>query len=208
MSFQSRKHAFATIIQKGVLSDMNKKEILQLIEENPVILGINNESDFPLVEINESQVVFTLFGTISNIGDTIHRLKQTKELVFVNIDMVDGFSPRNSVIDFLKTTELDGIISSKPNVLRYAKEQGLFTIHRFFILDSSSWRNIDRQLEISQADIINITPGWTKVIKWTSERFSTPVISSGLVCDKEIVIENLNAGALAICTTNHDVWNM
>ena len=187
---------------------MTKKEIIQLIEENPVILGVNKESNFELVEKNESQVVFTLFGTISNIGDTIHRLNKIKKLVFVNIDMVDGFSPRNSVIDFLKTTELDGIISSKPNVLRYANDQGLFTIHRFFILDSSSWRNIDRQLEISQADIINITPGWTKVIKWTSERFSTPVISSGLVCDKEIVIENLNAGAIAICTTNHDVWDM
>lgn len=187
---------------------MNKREILQLIEENPVILGITKESDFELAAQNESQVVFTLFGSISNISNTIHRLKQMKQLVFVNIDMVDGFSSRNSVIDFLKTTELDGIISSKPNILRYAKEEGVFTIHRFFILDSSSWRNIDRQLEISQADIINITPGWTKVIEWTAERFSTPIISSGLVCDKEIVIENLNAGALAICTTNHDVWNM
>ena len=187
---------------------MNKSNILQLIEENPVILGLLSESDFELAENNESQVVFTLFGTISDIGATIHRLKKTKQLVFVNIDMIDGFSSRNSVIDFLKTTELDGIISSKPNILRYAKEQGFFTIHRFFILDSSSWRSIERQLEISQADIINITPGWTKVIQWTSEKFHTPIISSGLVCDKEIVIENLKAGALAICTTNHDVWNM
>lgn len=187
---------------------MNKKEILQLIEENPVILGINKESDFGLAAKNESQVVFTLFGAISDISDTVHRLKKIKQLVFVNIDMVDGFSPRNSVVDFLMTTELDGIISSKPSILRYAKQQGLFTIHRFFILDSSSWRSISRQLEISQADIINIAPGWTKIIQWTAERFSTPVISSGLVCDKEIVIENLNAGAIAICTTNHEVWDM
>ena len=173
---------------------MTKADIFKLIEENPVILGITKESDFELAEQNESQVVFTLFGTISNIHNTIHKLKLSKQLVFVNIDMIDGFSPRNSVIDFLKTTEVDGIISAKPNILRYAKEQGFFTI--------------DRQLEISQADIINITPGWTKVIKWTSERFTTPIISSGLVCDKEIVIENLKAGALAICTTNHDVWDM
>ena len=187
---------------------MNKKGILQLIEENPIILGINKESDLKLAAKAESQVVFTLFGSISNIGNTIHDLKKMKQLVFVNIDMVDGFSPRNSVVDFLKTMELDGIISSKPTILRYAKEQGIFTIHRFFILDSSSWRSIDRQLEISQADIINIAPGWTKVIQWTHERFSTPIISSGLVCDKEIVIENLNAGAIAICTTNPDVWEM
>ena len=112
---------------------MNKKGILQLIEENPIILGINKESDLKLAAKAESQVVFTLFGSISNIGDTIHNLKKMKQLVFVNIDMVDGFSPRNSVVDFLKTMELDGIISSKPTILRYAKEQGIFTIHRFFI---------------------------------------------------------------------------
>lgn len=114
---------------------MNKREILQLIEENPVILGITKESDFELAAQNESQVVFTLFGSISNISNTIHRLKQMKQLVFVNIDMVDGFSSRNSVIDFLKTTELDGIISSKPNILRYAKEEGflLFIVFLFSI---------------------------------------------------------------------------
>ena len=50
---------------------MNKKGILQLIEENPIILGINKESDLKLAAKAESQVVFTLFGTISNIGDTI-----------------------------------------------------------------------------------------------------------------------------------------
>lgn len=187
---------------------MNKNEIIHLLEENPVILGITSKSDFELVEKNESQVVFTLFGTISNISAIIHHLKQMHKFVFVNIDMVDGFSSRNSIIDFLKTTELDGVISSKPSILRYAKDQGFFTIHRFFILDSSSWQNIGRQLEISHADIINITPGWTKVINWTTERFSIPVISSGLVCDREIVIDNLKAGAIAICTTNHDVWNM
>ena len=113
---------------------MNKKGILQLIEENPIILGINKESDLKLAAKAESQVVFTLFGTISNIGDTIHHLKKMKQLVFVNIDMVDGFSPRNSVVDFLKTMELDGIISSKPTILRYAKEQGIFTINSFLIL--------------------------------------------------------------------------
>ncbi len=38
---------------------MNKKGILQLIEENPIILGINKESDLKLAAKAESQVVFT-----------------------------------------------------------------------------------------------------------------------------------------------------
>ena len=55
---------------------MNKREILHVIEENPIILGINQDSDLELAARNESQVVFTLFGSISDIKDTIHRLKE------------------------------------------------------------------------------------------------------------------------------------
>lgn len=187
---------------------MNKDAIIKCFEENPVVLGMTDWSDFPLVEENDSRIVFALFGNISDIGDIVQRLKAMGKLVFVNIDMVDGFSSKNSVVDFMKKTAADGILSSKPHILRYARECGMFTIHRFFILDSSSWRNIGKQLEISRADIINITPGWTKVISWTVEQYDTPVISSGLVCDKATAIDNLKAGAISICTTNHDVWNI
>lgn len=187
---------------------MNKNAMMKHFEDNPVILGMNAWSDFPLVEKNESQIVFLLFGTISDIDDIIRRLKQMGKLVFVNIDMVDGFASKNSVVDFIKATEADGVLSAKPHILRYAHDKGLLTVHRFFILDSASWRNIEKQLEISKADIINITPGWTKVVRWTVERYNVPVVASGLVCDKETVIDNLKAGAIAICTTNHDIWDM
>lgn len=188
---------------------MNKPDILQMFEENPVVLGMKREKDFPIVAQNNGKIVFTLFGNISEISGIVKRLKDMGKLVFVNIDMVDGFSGRNSVIDFMKNnTEADGIISSKASLLRYASEQGFFTIHRFFILDSSSWQSIKKQIEISHADIINVAPGWTKVISWTVNDFDTPVMASGLVCDKETVIASLKAGAIAICTTNHEVWDM
>ncbi len=188
---------------------MTKMEILRTIEKSPIILGITDINEFLKVENNSAKVVFTLFGEISNIIQIIKQLKEINKIVFVNIDMVSGFSSKNSVIDFLiDNTKVDGIISTKPQILRYAKQKGLFTIHRFFILDSSSWRNIESQIKISNADIINITPGWTKVIQWTVNKYRQPIIASGLVCDKPTVIESLKAGAIAICSTNHDVWDL
>lgn len=188
---------------------MTKLEILRIIEKNPIILGITNTDEFFKVKMNPSKVVCTLFGNIANIVEIIKNLKSMNKLVFVNIDMVSGLASKNSVIDYLiSNTNIDGIISTKPHLLRYAKQKNLLTIHRFFILDSSSWRNIESQIKISNADIINITPGWTKVIKWTVTKYKKPVLASGLVCDKPTVIENLKAGALAICSTNHDVWDL
>lgn len=185
---------------------MNKRDIISIMEEHPIILGMSSEEDFEIIRNNDSKVVFTLFGTVSEIGNTVHALKEIGKTVIVNVDMVDGLSSKNSAVDYIMKTEADGIVSSKSQIIRYAHEQGLFTVHRFFIIDSSSWRSIEKQLEVSRADVINIAPGWTKVIQWTVEKYRMPVIASGLVCDKAIAIDNLKAGAIAICTTNHDVW--
>lgn len=188
---------------------LTKAEILNVFQQNPVILGLKSEADFSIIAQKDSKIVFTLFGDISNIQNIVSTAKDMGKLVFINMDMVDGMASKNSAVDFIiKTTKADGIISSKPHLLHYAKEKGLFTIHRFFILDSSSWRSIGKQLKISKADIINVTPGWTKVIEWTVEKYDVPVIASGLVCDKPTIIDSLKAGALAICTTNHSVWNL
>lgn len=185
------------------------KKMMELFEDNPVIPGVISDSDVKLALENEAKIVFVLYGDIADIGSIVKCLKDGGKTVFVNIDMVDGFSGRNSVLKFMKqNTPADGIISSKASMLRYAKELDFYTVHRFFILDSSSYRSIGKQLEISRADFINVVPGWTKVVEWAVEEHKKPVISAGLVCDKKIVIDNLNAGAIAICSTNHDVWEL
>lgn len=180
-----------------------------LLLDNPIILGVKSDDDIPIVLKNDNQIVFILYGEISNISDIVDKYKAIGKTVFVNIDLVDGFSVKNSVITFMKkNTKAEGVISSKAAILRYAKEMGFYTIHRFFVIDSMSYRNIKKQIDISQTDMINIVPGWTKVIEWTSKAYQQPVIASGLVCDKKTVIESLQAGAIAISTTNHEVWEM
>ena len=40
------------------------------------------------------------------------------------------------------------------------------------------------------------------------KQLNVPVIAGGLIADKEDVIQALDAGAVAISTTNESVWNM
>lgn len=185
------------------------KAMMELMEDYPIILGVRSQGDVALALENESKVVFTLFGDAADISDIVAQLKAGGKTVFVNIDMVDGFAARNSVVKFIKEKTLaDGIVSTKAAQIRYAKEQGLATVHRFFVVDSQSYRSIESQVRKSQPHFINIVPGWTKVIEWTVEQFSVPVIAAGLVCDKQTVMDSLKAGAIAICSTNHDVWEI
>ncbi len=53
------------------------------------------------------------------------------------------------------------------------KGTGILHSTQIFILDSSAYRSIGKQMEISKADFINVVPGWTKVVEWTVEEHKT-----------------------------------
>ena len=109
-------------------------------------------------------------------------------------------------VDFLaEATKADGIISTRPNLIHHAKELGLITVQRFFLLDSISFENVVRQS--SHADVIDILPGaMPDVIRRLSQRVTQPLIASGLLTDKRDVCGALAAGAVAVSTTSEELW--
>jgi glycerol uptake operon antiterminator len=183
--------------------------VIDLLRQSPIIPGIKAKEDLEPVVSSECKVVFLLYGSLMDIEANIDRLKAAGKAVFVNIDLIDGFSGKQSVLDYMKSrTKADGIISSKANLLRYAKSIGFMTVHRIFAIDSQSYDNIVKQLETSRADAVNIVPGWAKVISWAVHDTGRPVIGAGLVCDEQSVRDCLEAGAVAVCSTNHQVWEL
>jgi glycerol uptake operon antiterminator len=94
-------------------------------------------------------------------------------------------------------------------MVKYAKSLGLFAIHRIFLVDSFSYNNLPKQVKLSGADAIEILPGcMPRVISWVREDTDIPLIAGGLVCDKQDVISALGAGAIAIASSNRQVWKM
>jgi glycerol uptake operon antiterminator len=119
-------------------------------------------------------------------------------------------SPTISALDFLKEkTKLDGIISTKPLMIREAKKRKLLTIQRFFILDSISYKNCLKHARETKPDIVEILPGaMPKIIKRFLYNYKCPLIASGIIMDKEDVILALKAGAVGVSTTKSEVWNL
>ena len=102
-----------------------------------------------------------------------------------------------------------GIISTKPMMVKRAKELGLLTIQRFFIIDSIALENSKRQIEVYHPDCVEIMPGiMPKILKDIRSFVSVPVIAGGLLTEKKDVMSALSAGADAISTTNRNLWKM
>ena len=58
-------------------------------------------------------------------------------------------------------------------------------------------------------DFIEVLPGlMPKVIRKICRTSRIPIIAGGLITDKEDVVAALSAGAIAVSTTNQDVWRM
>ncbi len=188
-----------------------KDKIYNIVLESPIIAAIKDKNGLlECCKSEEVQMVFVLFGDICNIGEIIQRLKQANKIVMVHVDLINGFSGKDIIVDFIsKNTLADGIISTKPLLIKKARECDLVTILRIFILDSISYETVQKQMWISSPDIIEILPGvMPKIIKRVCQSSSIPIIAGGLISDREDVVGALSAGAIAVSSTNKKVWKM
>jgi glycerol uptake operon antiterminator len=51
-------------------------------------------------------------------------------------------------------------------------------------------------------------PGWDRVVGWTKKKVDIPIISGGLVCKEDMVTQSIKAGAIAVSTTNTELWKL
>ena len=73
-------------------------------------------------------VVFLLCGDILNIGELIARIHAANRRAVVHADLVAGLAPREIAVDFLQCCGADGIISTRPLLIRRGRELGLLTV--------------------------------------------------------------------------------
>lgn len=190
--------------------DDKKRKFRVILEDCPVIAAVKDETGLKECLYSESQIIFLLFGDICSVGRYVEIAKSAGKMVFVYMDLINGLGNKEVAVDFIREhTGVDGIISTKPQLVKRAKELGLFGILRIFVIDSMAFGNIEKQCASLVPDAVEILPGlMPKIIKKLCSTVNVPIIAGGLISDKEDVMNALNAGAIAISVTNQRVWFM
>ena len=121
------------------------QEFYDAVEANPVIAAVKHDDGLQAaVEMEEIQVIFVLYGDICTIPEIVDRIKDSGKKALVHIDLIAGLSTKEISVEFIRRqTKADGIITTKPALVRRAKELGLFTVLRFFVIDSLALKNIE-----------------------------------------------------------------
>lgn len=108
-----------------------KKEFKEAIEDSPIIAAIKDDEGLKKCLTSESRVIFILYGDICNIPDIVETVKSSGKIAMVHIDLDRRLKfQRDCGRLYQKYTKADGIITTKPALIKRAKELGLYTTLR------------------------------------------------------------------------------
>ena len=191
---------------------MRHSDFIRIVEDNPIIAAVKDDEGLEECLRSDIGVVFILYGNIGSIIDIVKKIKRSGKLALVHMDLVSGMQAKDVSVDYIRNyTEADGIITTKVNLLPRAKELGLNTILRTFVLDSTAMETLDRNSrpEAVQPDIMEVLPGTLlpDVIRQIVSSCRVPVMVSGLITRKSEVMNALKSGAVSISTTNRKLWD-
>lgn len=180
-------------------------DILACLECNPVIAAVGDDKWNRALN-SPAQVIFYMSANLLTIAEKVRQAHNADKYILVHLDLADGIGKDRTGIHFLAQCGVDGILSTKGQLIRHAREQGLFTVQRFFAVDSAGTESLGDMFRSTNPNLMEIMPGVvTKVIKTCADS-GIPVIAGGLLQTKTEVTEALSAGATAISTGSPDLW--
>ena len=186
---------------------MLKTRFKECLEKSPVIIAVRDTGWQEAID-SSAKIIFFCKANIMTIKEKIAEAHVNDKMALVHIDLNDGIGKDKTGIEFLAKCGVDGIITTRGNLIRYAREAGLIAIQRFFALDAMAVSSINDLSSTARPDYIEIMPGViNKVIK-SFAKGACPVIVSGLIENKEEIESALSCGAVAISTSKTDLWNI
>lgn len=185
------------------------KNMSELLEISPIVAAVKDEKDLAAACKSDCNVIFILYGTIVDISRIVDTVIDSGKVPVVHTDLVSGLSSKEIAVDFIsQNTKAAGIISTKPALIKRAKELKLLGIQRSFIIDSIALSNLKKQIEQYDPDAIEVMPGiMPRIISEIKSDTNVPIIAGGLIKDKKDIMAALEAGADAISTTSNALWD-
>lgn len=181
---------------------------IELFENGRIISATRSDEDFLRAVASDPCVIFDLYPDLMNVSAKVKKCHEAGKKYFVHMDLAKGLGKDESGMRFLKRIGVDGILSTKVSMIKTAKECGLFTVQRFFIVDSQSIHTTLEAVKSSKPDMIEIMPGIVcKVIEKMTKLTDIPIIAGGLIDTCEEIREIIAGGATAVSTGKCELWN-
>ncbi|GER66700.1 glycerol uptake operon antiterminator regulatory protein [Weizmannia acidilactici] len=147
---------------------------------------------------------------ISQLKHIAAMAKASGKKMIYHVDLIQGLKSDDYATEYLcQEYKPYALISTKSNVIQKAKQKGVISIQRMFLIDSHALEKSYKLIERTQPDYIEILPG---IVPWmiteVKQRLGISIFAGGLIRTREDVENALKAGAEGITTSDTELWDM
>ncbi|MBS3873422.1 MAG: glycerol-3-phosphate responsive antiterminator [Firmicutes bacterium] len=185
--------------------------LMESLYKGPVIPSVRSIEDFNLaLSDTTAPSLFLLFGDINNLPKLLRLAEQHKKRLLVHGDLLEGVGKDKAGIKYLARQGVTALVTTKPHLVKMAREEGLVVIQRLFLIDSEALRTGIKLLREHKPDAVEILPASVPraAVQEIVRGASLPVFAGGLVTSREDVLQALKAGACAVSTSKRELWNI
>lgn len=184
---------------------MCNSELIDLLARSPVIAAVR-ENNFEAALESPVEVLFYLESHLLTVKERIAQAHQARKAIFIHIDLADGIGKDKEGMQYLAACGADGILSTRGQLIKIAKDLGLVAIQRFFALDSQGLGSAREMLKSTNPNMMEILPGVIPKVISSYAEGAIPVIASGLIETKQEITAALSKGAVAVSTGTKQLW--
>ncbi|WP_058306588.1 glycerol-3-phosphate responsive antiterminator [Gracilibacillus massiliensis] len=175
-----------------------------------ILPAVRKIKDFEKILKSDHPLIIILETRVAQLPQIVSYARKFQKKIFVHADLINGLKVDQYGMEFLvRHVKVDGIISTRANVIAMAKKSNIVAIQRLFAIDSSALEKNIELIKKTKPDYIEVLPGIIpSVISDIAERTGIPVIAGGLIKTEADIEQALKNGAIAITTSNEDLYRL
>lgn len=174
-----------------------------------IIAAVKTREELDAAKQSGVKIIFDLNPDILSLEEVVREAHSCGKRIFLHMDLAEGIGKDKAGLQYVKQKKVDGVISTRVNIIKAARDVGLFTVQRFFAVDSHSIDTTLESIKSSKPDMIEVMPGIaTKVIAKLKGQLNIPIIGGGLVDSAGEVRAILRSGASAVSTSKRELWEL
>lgn len=191
---------------------INRVAFKEALRESGIVPAVKHLEDLTeVLNIPWVSVVILIGGDINDLEGILKiRQKYPGKYLLAHVDLIEGVGKDEAGMRYLKRLGLEGIVSVKWQLLRYAKENKMLTVQRLFLVDSEAIRTGLKIIKKLTPDAIEILPAI--VPKYAIDEFrkvtELSILGGGLLRTEEDVRAALGNGLTAVTASRRILWNL
>jgi glycerol uptake operon antiterminator len=187
----------------------NLQRLASLLEETHIIPSVRTPELITRGACAPGKLIYFLFGNPEHIAEMMEVVAASGKVPMMNLDLAAGFSRDEAAISFLAHRQVQGIISTHIEPLRAARDFGLFTIKRTFLLDSAALDSGLRSLEQFLPDALELMPAIAapRMLPNLRQLYpQLPILAGGLITTMREIEDLLQQGITSVSVSDSRLW--